>query len=90
MGDGELTERELMWSAGELGESGAKLELEDGGLECSTFMCLSSKEKSDIMVGVETEPIWSEREEDDELFRVCVLKCLVICVTRNEFDKLLY
>jgi hypothetical protein len=40
---GELTDRELMCSvagekAGERGESGAKLELEEGGLECSIFM----------------------------------------------------
>lgn len=82
VGDGELTDRELMWSAGDKGESGAKLELEDGGRECSILMCLSSP-KSDIdmmEVGVETDPIWSDSEDDDELFLKCVRKCLVIWI----------
>jgi hypothetical protein len=57
-----------MCNAGDNGESGAKLEDDEGGLECSTLSCLSSGKKSDIEVGVETVPNGSDDEE--ELFLV--------------------
>lgn len=78
VGEGELTAREFMWrAAGDNGESKGKLEFEEGGRDCSTFMGFSS-ENSETDVGVDTAPWCSDRDDDEELFRVCVLRCRVI------------
>jgi len=80
--DGEWTESELMFIIGDKGESGAKLEDEDGGREeCSNLigLCSSKWMESDVVlwvVGVELLVTTSEDEE--ELFLMCVLKCRVI------------
>lgn len=82
---GEFTESELRLSAGDWpgGESGAKLDAEDGGRE-KTGM-------ASILIGrsIPSDPIESPVETDcnspdeDELFRVCVRKWRVIMSRRQ-------
>lgn len=57
-----------------MGDSGAKLEEEDGGLEYSDLIIRSSIIGSEeVDVGVLALPLMRS-EEEDELLRVCVRK----------------
>lgn len=85
-GGGEWTESDPRFSAGDIcvGDSGAKLEDEDGGLEYSDFIILSSTIGSEeVEVGVLVLPPLMRSEDEDELLRVCVRKWRVIMSLRQ-------
>lgn len=79
MGGGEWTDNVFRGKTGDSGESGAKLEDDEGGRDCSIFGERSSAIESDKFV----DALLSRSDDDDELFRVWVLRCRVIISRRQ-------